>query len=179
MQRTHLGAVVVVAGSVFLSGCSETGFQDLFGAGKYSPDESQVHQNQSLAMPPDLQLKPPHAAERQVAPDETAYAPPQTTQPPLYDSPEQDYAPQQTYTRQQPAQQQVATQQPPVYQQPDRPKDVYERLGVSRTRPDGSKKSQSELNEELRQKKMAEEKARNPNYGTIWNMGQVWEENRQ
>src|SRR5262245_60247013 len=44
---------------VFVAGCSETSFQDVFGAGKDAPDETQVRTNQALVLPPDLALKAP------------------------------------------------------------------------------------------------------------------------
>jgi hypothetical protein len=165
-------AAALAAICVLLAGCSETGFQDLFGAGKYTPDETQVHQNQSLSMPPDLQLRPP-SNEAAPQPQQQAYVPP-PQQPPLDQAPtyqEPATANQQAYTPP-PAQQPVAQQ--PVAQQP--PQDVYARMGISRTRPDGTQKTQAELTEEMRQKKMADEKAKNPNYGTIWNMGNVFSE---
>lgn len=155
-----------------LAGCSETGFQNMFGAGKYSPDETQVSQNQSLSVPPDLQLRPPsNEAVPPQPPAQTAYAPPQqpmSTEPSAYEQPAN--AGQQTYTP--PAQQ---TYTPPPAQQPQ---DVYARLGISKTRADGSPKSQAELNEELRQKKIAAEQQKNSNYGTIWNMGNVWSDSQ-
>lgn len=161
-----------------LAGCSETGFQNMFGAGKYTPDESQVAQNQSLSVPPDLALRPP---SNEPAPhQQPVYMPPPqpvSNQPYNYDEPvddtQQAYNPpaQQAYTP--PAQQAYNPQQPAP-----EPQDVYARLGISKTRPDGSPKTQAELNEELRQKKIAAQKAANPNYGSIWNMGNVWSDSQ-
>jgi hypothetical protein len=55
-------AMLVVFGGL-VAGCSETGFQDFIGAGKYAPDETQVSAGQPLSVPPDLQLRPPSATE--------------------------------------------------------------------------------------------------------------------
>lgn len=164
MNGTFRGAALA-ATCVLLAGCSETGFQDLFGAGKYSPDETLVHQNQSLSMPPDLQLRPP--SNESVPAQQQAYVPPPQpmNQPPAYQEPA-TAAPQQPYT---PPPQPIAQQ--PVNQPPQ---DVYARMGISKTRPDGTPKTQAELTEEMRQKKLADEKTKNPNYGTIWNMGNVF-----
>ena len=42
-----------------LVACSETTVMDKMGLGKNPPDETQVVSNNNLAMPPDLQLRPP------------------------------------------------------------------------------------------------------------------------
>jgi hypothetical protein len=152
----------------------------MMGAGKYSPDETQVSQQQSLSMPPDLQLRPPSNTAEAAAQEQTASLPPQQVPaaPQGYEQPATAEA-QETYSE--PVQQQAYN--PPPQQtntQPQQPpQDVYVRLGISKTRPDGTPKSQGELNEELRQIKIARERQKNPNYGTIWNLGDVWRENQQ
>ena len=185
MGATGRLAAVVLAG-VLLTGCSETGFQDWFGAGKYVPDESLVQQGQALSTPPDLALRPPGDASQPVQQAYQPPPPPQQTyegQQPIY-QPQQTYQapqpqqqvyqqPQQTYQAPQP-QQQVYQQPQPLQPQPQAATDIYAKWGVSRYRPDGTEKSQPELNEELRQKNIAMERAKNPNYGTIFNMGSIW-----
>jgi len=177
VNRSAANAVYLAIACGLLGGCSETGFQGMFGAGKYSPDETQVSQNQSLAVPPDLQLRPPsnEAVPAPPPPARAAYAPPPqpvltqpvATEPYAYE--QSANAGQQTYAP--PAPQQQVQPAPP-------PQDIYARLGISKTRPDGSPKSQGELNEELREKKVAAERAKNPDYGSIWNMGNVWSDSQ-
>jgi len=198
----YMGATARLVGlalaSVMLAGCSETSFQDVFGAGKYIPDENQVHQGQVLTAPPDLQLRPPGQAP-QPQPQRVAQSPqPVDTAPPPYQQSTQGnaplYEPQKVY---QPAPQrqvyQPAPQPQPVYQQPkpqqisqapqqlqpqklqpQAANDPYAKWGVSRYKADGTKKTQAELDEEMRKKRLAIERQKNPNYGTIFNLGSIW-----
>jgi len=183
MSATARLASLALVG-VMLGGCSEVGFQDMFGAGKYIPNESQVSQGHVLSTPPDLQLRPPANGEQPV---QQASQPPQPmTEPPAQQTAIQNqapvYQPQQAY--------QAPTPQP-VYQQPQQvnqgpqqlqpqqtqqqaTNDPYAKWGVSQYKPDGNKKTQAELNEEMRKKRLEIEKAKNPNYGTIFNLGSIW-----
>ncbi len=188
--------------SMMLAGCSETGFQNWFGAGKYIPDENQVHQGQVLSAPPDLQLHPPGNGQQPVrqayqAPPPVEAAPP-PYQPPAKQGQQPIYEPNQAY---QPAPVQPVYQQPKPQPQPQpQPQQVsqapqqlqpqqlqpqpvqpqvaandpYAKFGISRYKPDGSKKTQAELDDEMRQKKLEIERAKNPNYGTIFNLGSIW-----
>jgi hypothetical protein len=169
IRQSALQAAVLVALGGLVAGCSETGFQDFLGAGKYAPDETQVSVNQPLSVPPDLQLRPPSDVE----PRRVASQPPpsQPAGQPAYDQ------------LQQPQDLTVAPQPQPTVPQPGQPQqqtasaepqDVYARWGVSRYHPDGRKKSQIELNEEMRQKRDEMRRQQDPNYGTIWNLGSIW-----
>lgn len=152
---------------VALAGCSETSFKDAFDMGKVAPDETAVQQNRALTMPPDLQLRAPNGAAP--APQAANNAPPVSTQPPQYGTQQPQYGtqpPRQAYI---PPAQQPAVQQPNVQRQ-----DVYTRNGISKTRPDGTPKTQGELIEELRAVKKKRQQAVNPNYGTIFNLPKVW-----
>ena len=162
-----------------LTGCSSG---DFMGYGKYSPDETQVQANQELSMPPSLELRPPSATQTQSA----AAAPPQpnnllagqrvTADPPQYGAPDPNQVPQVAAVDPvQPQQTLAATpQQPAVVDQPAAAPDVYDKLGISKVHPDGRKKTKSELINELRKRKIAEERKKNPNYGTVFNSGGVW-----
>jgi hypothetical protein len=161
-------------------GCSETGFQDFIGAGKYAPDETQVTVNQPLSVPPDLQLRPPSATE----PPQVASQPPagraapsgQLQQPQditLAPGPE-EAAPRPQQSAPQPQQSAPQTLQPEPQTAAAEPQDVYARWGVSRHHPDGREKTQIELNEEMRQKRDEVRRQQDPNYGTIWNLGNIW-----
>ncbi len=54
--------------------------------------------------------------------------------------------------------------------------DPYEKYGISKLNPDGTKKSDSKLREELRQAVIAEKRKTNPGYGTIRNIGDLFKE---
>lgn len=168
---TIFSKAIVFAGIVLVAGCSETGFQDVFQAGKVSPDETQVKANRSLTLPPDLQLRAPsNAAGPQQPPVNNGVAP-VTTQPPQYGT-----APQTSVPRQQQAYVPPATQQPAPRPQPQ---DPYARWGISKYKADGSKKTEAELVNELRAKKKGQQKAKNPQYGTIFNLPKVWSDSQQ
>jgi hypothetical protein len=162
-------AVLVVFGGL-VAGCSETGFQDLIGAGKYTPDETQVTVNQPLSAPPDLQLRPPSNEQPQ-----SVASVPQAGQPATDTLQQpQDVA---LSPSTEPAAPQAPTQLQPEAQQQadaDQPQDIYARHGVSRHHPDGREKTQIELNEEMRQKRDEAMRQKDPNYGTIWNLGSIW-----
>ncbi len=190
-----MGATARLAGlalvSVMLAGCSETNFQDWFGAGKYIPDENQVHQGQVLAAPPDLQLHPPGDAQQPVRPVAQAPQPVEAAPPPyqqnaqsnapLYE-PQKVYQPapkqpQPAYQQPQPQPQQVSQApqtQTPQQLQPQAANDPYAKWGVSRYKADGTLKTPAELNAEMSKKKLEIERQKNPNYGTIFNLGSVW-----
>lgn len=159
-SAARLAVVLVAAGLVV--GCSETGFQDFMGAGKYAPDETQVAAQQPLSVPPDLHLRPPTEA-----PPPPVISQPATAQPQLQG---QVHQPQQAASGPQPLDSNSGVQQVAANQ----PQDVYARWGISRYHPDGREKTQKELNEEMRQKKLEAERQKNPNYGTIWNLGSIW-----
>jgi hypothetical protein len=173
IRQSAMRAAVLVAFGGVVAGCSETGFQDVIGAGKYAPDETQVTVNQPLSVPPDLQLRPPSDEPQRVA------SAPQPSQQPasgdLQQPQDLGLAPQdQPSAPQAPAQAQAQPQQ--LQQQADagEPQDVYARWGVSRHHPDGREKSQLELSEEMRRKRDEVKRQEDPNYGTIWNLGSVW-----
>jgi hypothetical protein len=145
-----------------VSACSETAVQDMLGSGKASvPDSSQVTVGQSLSMPPDLQLRAPSEApveNTQVA----AAQPVGTVQPvqPVSSSPPDPQALAGTQT---------ASTEPPK-------QDVYVRYGISKTYPDGKPKPDRILIKELHDAQLAEKRRANPNYGTVWNMGELFKD---
>ena len=107
MSATARLACLALAG-VMLGGCSETGFQDLFGAGKYIPNENQVTQGHVLATPPDLQLRPPADGQQPPQPVQQASQTPQPiTQPPAQQTAMQNrrplYQPQRPIRRRRPS----------------------------------------------------------------------------
>jgi hypothetical protein len=172
---------------VLVAGCSELSVQDVFGASKDAPDESQVRTNQALTMPPDLSLKAPGTGTPPPPPPQPVRVASSAVQPPNYGA----VAPETTTASLTPAA--PVTAAAPVA--PAKPgaapapaatapgaapataaadQDIYARYGISRTRPDGTPKKASELRDELRQKYIEMQRAKNPNYGTVLNMGNVW-----
>jgi hypothetical protein len=171
------------------------------GLGKSPPDESQVVTNNSLAMPPDLQLRPPSAeaaaasqanpqanqAVTAIPPDALAAASAETpvttdvasAEQSPYDTGEQQLttdgsistAPTQTTG---PAVQ--GTQKRDMSASNPR-EDAYQRFGISKTRPDGTPKTQTELDRELLEAVRQEKRKQNPNYGTVFNMGELFKRN--
>lgn len=170
IRQSALRAAVLISFGGVVAGCSETGFQDFIGAGKYAPDETQVAVNQPLSVPPDLQLRPPSDEPQQVA-----SAPRPTEQPASGDlqQPQDIGLSPQDQPAAPPAQAQPQ-QQPQQLANAGEPQDIYAQWGVSRYHPDGREKSQLELNEEMRRKRDEAKRQEDPNYGTIWNLGSIW-----
>lgn len=168
-MKTAYGLALSLMAALAVTGCSETKMQDLLGAGKEAtPDESQVRVNRNLSMPPDLNLRPPSgetSEDGQV--NQVAAAPPPAE--PAMDQAQPQPAPMKTAS---------ANANPPPPAQGEQPpqQDVYEKYGISRTGPDGKPKSENQLYKELKAAQMAEKRKANPNYGTIWNMGNVFKD---
>jgi hypothetical protein len=129
-----------------LAGCS-SGL--LGGGGSSAPTaQPQIQVNNQLAMPPDLSLAAPGTG---VAPARS-YKSASLAPPPNND----------VYGGAAPA----APRAPAV--------DVYEKYGINKLKPDGTKKNDNVLREELRQAVIAEKRKTNPNYGTIRNIGELF-----
>jgi hypothetical protein len=165
-MKTATGLVLSLLAALAVAGCSETKMQDLLGSGKDSaPNESQVRINRNLAMPPDLNLRPPSGEVTEDGElNKVASAPPPAQ--PAADPAQPAPAPMQTASATPPA---ASAAQPPE-------QDVYEKYGISKTGPDGKPKTESQLYKELRDAQIAEKRKANPNYGTIWNMGNVFKD---
>lgn len=150
--------VLALFAALALAGCSETQFADAIGAGKNSPDETVVARGHALSMPPDLQLPPPGSG-----PDSAAYAeaaPAPETKAAALPAPG-DAAP---ATAAAPG---PATASAPV-------QDIYAHYGIAKTNPDGTPKPKTQLYKELRAAQLAEKRKTNPNYGTIFNIGDLF-----
>jgi len=59
---------------------------------------------------------------------------------------------------------------------PNDPDSVYTRAGISVTKPDGTRKTDAELRKELQEYYIAQKKAQNPNYGTVFNIGNIFKD---
>jgi hypothetical protein len=159
-----------------VAGCSETRVQNLLGSNKASTDEEQIPEGRTLAMPPDLNLRPPAAAgsdDTQVAENTAPARTAAVSEPADLDAvppADQEETAMAAPAESQPAQ----TVQPvqPVAQQPRQ--DIYERYGISKVDAEGKAKSERVLYRELHDAQLAEKRKTNPNYGTIWNLGNVF-----
>jgi hypothetical protein len=180
------GSILIVAGLLALAGCSETGLQDSLGVGKTAPDEGQVRINQALSIPPDLRLPAP--SSKTVEPGTPNKVVTYQSQPVTYAPVEAD-----NYVAEEPATtastapaapaepvktaEAAATATTTTAVQPEKPKtidDSYAKYGISKTYANGKPKPEGVLHDELRKAQLAEKRANDPSYGTIWNMGDVF-----
>jgi hypothetical protein len=125
-----------------LAGCSGS----LLGGGAPAPSaEAQIPVNNTLAMPPDLSLRQPGTGVAAAAPaldvDDGAI---DTGVAPVVARP----AP-----------------KPPMGE------DIYAKYGIDVNNPDGTRKPPPQLQKELRAAIVAEKRRTNPSYGTIFNVG--------
>jgi hypothetical protein len=132
-----------------LGGCSTSGMLEKMGmgGGKPAPATTTVQSGNPLAMPPDLRLKQPGAVADTYQPNTVAG---------------------------EPVEQQTAAAQP-VDPAPAAPQgDVYEQYGISKTKPDGTAKTQQELKAELKIAVRKKKQEANPGYGTFRNFGSIF-----
>ncbi len=148
---TRSGVMALAVTAALLSGCSSAA--NLLGGGSSTPTapaQVRVPVGNELALPPDLSLRAPtqtvdgYQANGQVASLDEA-------------------AP---VARPAPVQQNVYGA--PAVQ------DNYAKYGISKTNPDGTPKSKHVLQTELRAAILAEKRRNNPNYGTIFNIGEIF-----
>lgn len=52
--------------------------------------------------------------------------------------------------------------------------DIYDQYGISKLKPDGTKKEEWELKEELKLAILKRKQQQNKNYGTVFNMGNIF-----
>lgn len=56
------------------------------------------------------------------------------------------------------------------------PNSIYTNAGISLYNADGTKKTDQQLREELQAYYIAQKKAKNPNYGTVFNIGNIFKD---
>ena len=142
--------VLLVLLPAALAGCGQVGMSKLLGTSASTPEQAGT--SQDLAMPPDLQLQAPSTVQQ------PAYVPPA--------APATTTAT--TTTGSAPTTLYGGTTSPAVQQ------DIYAQYGISKYRADGTRKTEGELSAELKQAMIAKKRQANPNYGTIWNMGNIF-----
>jgi hypothetical protein len=139
----------VAATAALLAGCSMGG---LLSGKRGVPSDQNVQTGNQLAMPPDLSLATPGTGSApQVSAAETI------DEGDVLDG---GAAAAPVKTRKEAA---LANQNPQG--------DIYEQYGISKLKPDGTKKEDWELREELRKAIIAKKRQQNPGYGTIRNIG--------
>lgn len=144
--------ISIMASGAVLTGCAGGGLFDVAGYGKsMAPNETAVRSGQNLAMPPDLQLRAPSG------PVTESYVP-------------------NTGTGGDPATAPAAPQTLAAATPAQPAGDVYDRNGISKFHPDGTPKTDAELQAELKALYIAKKRQQNPNYGTIFNIGNVFKD---
>ncbi len=143
----------VLAMSLALAGCG--GASRLLGgmglgSSDPAPQAPVVRSGNNLALPPDLQLRPPGAVTETYQPNPAPSAPVQTAS-----AEEGLYAP-------------VVPAAPAVK------KDIYAEYGISKTKPDGTPKLEGDLKAELKQAILKRKRETNPGYGTVRNIGNIF-----
>lgn len=144
----------VLAMSLVLAGCGASRLLGGMGLGSSdpAPQAPVVRTGNNLALPPDLQLRPPGTVTETYqpnpappAPIETASADVGLTAPPAPAAPA------------------------PVAKQ-----DIYAEYGITKTKPDGTPKLEGDLKAELKQAILRRKRETNPNYGTVLNIGDIF-----
>jgi hypothetical protein len=140
----------VLAMSLVLAGCGASRLLGGMGLGSSAPAPQApvVRTGNNLALPPDLQLRPPGTVTETYQPNPPP-APVQTAS-----AEEGLYA--------------------PVAPAPVVRKDIYAEYGISKTKPDGTPKPQADLQAELKQAILKRKRETNPGYGTIRNIGSIF-----
>ena len=173
MNRAGVTVLLCIMG-LSLAGCSNSmrGYLE-----KETPTES-LNARQDLTMPPDLRLPPPGTTT--APPDSVAASAPSATRtasltappsaaPELASAP----APAPVYTAPKAAAPAVKTAAVTT----DDPKDaIYTNVGISVYNPDGTRKTDMQLREELQAYYIAQKKAKNPSYGTFMNIGNIFKD---
>lgn len=153
-KNSALAAILALA----LGGCS-TG---LLGGGKSTTlPSNNIAVGNELALPPDLSLRPPGASAPQSyqsasAGDDNIYG--------------------ETPRHLKPAAPGQLTRGEAAAQNGGKG-DIYDQYGISKFKPDGTRKEEWELKEELKIAIRKRKQQTNPGYGTVFNMGGLFSDN--
>ena len=145
--------VLVCVVALALAGCS----RGLLGNSNSAPSaEPQIAVNNELTLPPDLSLRTPGTGVAPAPKYQSSAADP-SSDATIYNTP--------------------APAPAPGARNPRDPMQVQlDKYNISRLKPDGTVKTRDELMEELRQSVLAERRKKNPNYGTIFNAGDLFKD---
>ena len=142
----------VLALGFVLGGCSSSKLLNSMGFGNSPAPQAQVvPTGNTLAMPPDLQLRPPGTVSENYQPNQatvTPAAPVETAS--LYDgsAPAAKAA----------------------------PRDIYAEYGIAKLKSDGTAKTKEELQAELKLAILKRKQQQQPGYGTIRNIGNIFKD---
>ncbi len=141
----------VLAMSLVLAGCGASRLLNGMGLGNSNPapQAPAVRSGNNLALPPDLQLRPPGTVTETYQPNPAPAAPVETAS-----------AEEGLYT--------------PVAPAPVVKKDIYADYGISKTKPDGTPKPEYQLKAELKEAILKRKRETNPGYGTVRNIGNIF-----
>jgi soluble lytic murein transglycosylase-like protein len=144
----------VLALSFVLGGCSSSKLLNSMGLGNSAAPQTPVVQTgNNLALPPDLQLRPPGTVTENYQPNQAPAAPATPVETAALDEGLYSSAP-------------VAAA--PVK------RDIYAEYGVSKLKPDGTAKTDQELKADLKLAILKRKQQQNPGYGTIRNIGNIF-----
>ena len=156
MKTVSTKAILIIAACA-IAGCSNG--SSLLNTKSNVPQASNIPVGNSLAMPPDLQLA----------------VPAQTTENYEPNGPVEPVAPAGNINQpsNKPVQQVAnASTLPPVAPK----QDLYEQYGVSKVDANGKPKKAEALREELKAAIIKKKRETNPNYGTISNIGAIFQD---
>lgn len=164
MNRAAVTVLLCLAG-LSLAGCSNTMRNYLE---KETPTQT-LNARQELAMPPDLRLPPPGTTA--AAPDPGAATAAAATQSAALT------APPTIPVASAPKAAAPAVKTAATTTQPDSgPDAMYTNAGISVFNPDGTRKTDQQLREELQAYYIAQKKSKNPKYGTFMNIGNIFKD---
>ncbi len=162
-MRKDMKFGILICAAAALAGCS--GGMGLLDGKSNVPSANSVAVGNNLALPPDLQLATPGASN-------DAYqangAVAQAAQP-AASKPTKLAAKSAAATNSVYGDTAVASAQPATG-------DVFDQNGISKLNADGTKKTPNQLANELRQVLLAKKKQKNPSYGTIANIGSIFQD---
>lgn len=187
MRRTVSKICMLSLLTVTAAGCSSIpGIEEFsnFDLTSDAPDEREVRVHQVLTVPPDYQLRAPANGTLDVAAEGQAnpYALPTLQEGGVLAAQQPVGTDPAATTAVAPAQStQIAAADPnasgPASLTPGAATTQEANNwpgGVNPNHPDGTPKTANEINEELRQIRLEQERATNPNYGTILNIGSLF-----
>jgi hypothetical protein len=157
MKRESITRVSIAVGlAVALAGCSGSGL--LNSKSNVVPSDN-VQVGNNLALPPDLSLPQPGTGPE-------TYQAASVADDSIYGEDESA-----------PALKPAAPGQLTRGQQASangQQGDIYDQYGISKLKPDGTKKEEWELKAELKAAIRKRKQQQNPRYGTVFNMGNIW-----
>lgn len=157
-MKRYAVSVSLLAASLVLAGCSTSGLLNR----ARGPSSVDVQTGPTLSMPPDLQLPPPGSGTA------SAYQPPAAstaaTENGVYGSASAANRPS-SFTRRGGGTQCTNGTTAP---------DIYGCYNISKVKADGTQKTPGELQMELRNAIIAEKRRANPGYGTVRNIGELF-----